>query len=199
MAMRDIGSHAPRLKVMGRPKALGNRLPDLYESLSTLLGISPRRTRTASSRRGPTARPSSSAPARPEAGVRRSASNRPPSSSRPTARLCSSSDTWPRTTSRAPWYEPGGCVAAPAPPDIEGALEPVRVRVRGAVGVATLSPCCAGPAPAIPWAHGHPTGPGAPAKTSRPLACGPRGTAPRPRRVGRAGARAGAGSRSSPQ
>ncbi len=25
MAMRDIGSHAPRLKAMGRPKALGNR------------------------------------------------------------------------------------------------------------------------------------------------------------------------------
>ncbi len=25
MAMRDIGSHAPRLKVMGRPKALGSR------------------------------------------------------------------------------------------------------------------------------------------------------------------------------
>ncbi len=24
-AMRDIGSHAPRLKAMGRPKALGNR------------------------------------------------------------------------------------------------------------------------------------------------------------------------------
>ncbi len=26
MAMRDIGSHAPRLKAMGGPKALGNRL-----------------------------------------------------------------------------------------------------------------------------------------------------------------------------
>ncbi len=78
--MRDIGSHAPRLKAMGRPKALGNRrsgragepavgdsmgaseslddvpqdprlpsyppngptvrLPDLYGSLSTLLGMS---------------------------------------------------------------------------------------------------------------------------------------------------------------
>ncbi len=25
MAMRDIGSHAPHLKAMGRPKALGNR------------------------------------------------------------------------------------------------------------------------------------------------------------------------------
>ncbi len=25
MAMRDIGSHAPRLKAVGRPKALGNR------------------------------------------------------------------------------------------------------------------------------------------------------------------------------
>ncbi len=25
MAMRDIGSHAPRLKAMGRPKALGSR------------------------------------------------------------------------------------------------------------------------------------------------------------------------------
>ncbi len=25
MAMRDIGSHAPHLKVMGRPKALGSR------------------------------------------------------------------------------------------------------------------------------------------------------------------------------
>ncbi len=25
MAMRDIGSHAPRLKAMGRPKTLGNR------------------------------------------------------------------------------------------------------------------------------------------------------------------------------
>ncbi len=77
--MRDIASHAPRLKAMGRPKALGNRrsgragepaagesvgaseslddvphrlrlpsyppvgptdrLPDLYGSLSTLLGI----------------------------------------------------------------------------------------------------------------------------------------------------------------
>ncbi len=80
MAMRDIGSHAPRLKVMGRPNALGSRrsgragepaaresvgaseslddvphrlrlpsyppvgpthrLPDLYGSLSTLLGMS---------------------------------------------------------------------------------------------------------------------------------------------------------------
>ncbi len=79
MAMRDIGSHAPHLKVMGRPKALGSRrpgragepavgdsmgaseslddvpqdprlpsyppvgpthrLPDLYGSLSALLGI----------------------------------------------------------------------------------------------------------------------------------------------------------------
>ncbi len=79
MAMRDTGSHAPRLKAMGRPKALGNRpsgragesaagesvrasgslddvphctrlpsyppvgpadrLPDLYRSLSALLGI----------------------------------------------------------------------------------------------------------------------------------------------------------------
>ncbi len=79
MTMRDIGSHVPHLKAMGRPKALGNRrsgragepaagesvrasdsrddvpqdprlpsyppvgptdrLPDLYGSLSTRLGI----------------------------------------------------------------------------------------------------------------------------------------------------------------
>ncbi len=82
MAMRDIGSHAPRLKAMGHPKALGSRrsgragepaagesvraseslddvpqdprrpsyppvgptdrLPDLYGSLSTFLGITDR-------------------------------------------------------------------------------------------------------------------------------------------------------------
>ncbi|MCZ6861198.1 MAG: hypothetical protein O7I42_13150, partial [Alphaproteobacteria bacterium] len=34
--MRDIASHAPRLKAMGRPKALGSRP---YGSLSALLGI----------------------------------------------------------------------------------------------------------------------------------------------------------------
>ncbi len=79
--MRVIASHAPRLKAMGRPKALGNRrsgragepaacesvgaseslddapqdlrlpacpadrLPDLYGSLSTLLGMSWTRVR----------------------------------------------------------------------------------------------------------------------------------------------------------
>ncbi len=37
MTMRDIGSHAPRLKAMGSPKALGSRL---YGPLSALLGMS---------------------------------------------------------------------------------------------------------------------------------------------------------------
>ena len=36
VAMRDIGRHAPRLKAMGRPKTLGNRL---YGSLSAKFGI----------------------------------------------------------------------------------------------------------------------------------------------------------------